>query len=163
MPMVVPNDAASGSLPVVPDLPVDLMAALNKQCSKCGSELQSCICAATIGQREAKIRQTQLVAFRIEGMVDFCSALHQHVPPGNETQDRFEMLMARGRVIGEQHDVLQEFMKKGVITGEIMQKHLEEVDKWLKDCDDFNAIMCSTALSSATPLPMPTVPTADVK
>lgn len=114
-----------------------------KKCNSCGeSEPRECICPDVVTQRETKFRQLATIDERIDSMVAFCSDLQKTI--GDEdTHREYTLIQERGACLTAQYEVIQQYLERGVVTGALAARHMEEVDNWMKRCDEFNVALCS--------------------
>lgn len=127
----------------------------NAPCLQCGNEMEKCVCPEVVEPRETGIRSRTPIPDRIKKMLDFCDELHELLNLGHLDQEAHQALMQRGEDLQKQHDCLAKNMQRGVVTGEMMKKHLAEVDKFMKECDAKNAKLCEHGSLFLEQLPEP--------
>ena len=75
-------------------------------------------------------------------MLGFTDAVCEHVKLTDEMVQKKKALATRGIQLEDQNRLLVDFNNQGVITKDIATAHISETEKWIKDCETFNAEVC---------------------
>jgi hypothetical protein len=118
-------------------------------CVGCGVDRNECLCKERIEVIESEIRKHTPVGKRIEQMIEFSNKLVECVPRDECASSLQSNLVERGKNLLAQHAVLVGNQKHGVITGDMMQQHLDSVAAWLTECDTLHKQLCGNQLTTA--------------
>lgn len=107
-----------------------------RRCKRCAHDAERCTCPQVWGRRELELRETLALDTRVSNMLEFLQRVEDSIDAATSHADTYAQLIAHGKMLLAQEQLLESQRNKGVLTEHLLEEHNAAVNQWMQLCDE---------------------------
>lgn len=107
-----------------------------RTCKRCARAVDACTCPDVWGRRELALRATLTLDTRVGNMLAFLEEVDKSLDSSASHADTYSQLIAHGRLLLGQEQLLEAQRNKGVLTENVIEQHMQAVGYWMQLSDE---------------------------